>query len=260
MDRRFRMLEGKAGIVFGVANKRSIAWSIAEAWHKAGARLALTYQGERLQRNVAELAESFGSNAPLYPCDVTRDEEIQNVFRSLTRDFGKIHLVLHSVAFAPKEALEGRFVDTTREAFGVAHDVSAYSLVAISRAALPLMTEGGSMVTLTYYGSEKVIPRYNVMGVAKASLEAAVRYLAHDLGPHNIRVNAISAGPMNTLAARGIRGFGSMLKRHAEHAPLKRNVQPKELGSTGLYLGSDLSAGVTGEVIYVDCGYNVMGA
>ena len=253
------MLEGKVGVVFGVSNKRSIAWSIAEAWHKAGAQLALTYQGERLQRNVAELAESFGSNAPLYPCDVTKDEEIRNVFQSLTRDFGKIHLMLHSVAFAPKEALEGRFVDTTREAFGIAHDVSAYSLVAISRAALPLMTEGGSIVTMTYYGSEKVIPRYNVMGVAKASLEASVRYLAHDLGPLNIRVNAISAGPMNTLAARGIRGFGSMLKHHAQHAPLKRNVQPKELGSTGLYLGSDLSTGVTGEVIYVDCGYNVMG-
>ncbi len=162
------MLEGKVGIVFGVANKRSIAWSIADAWHQAGARLALTYQGERLQRNVTELAGRFGSDSPLYPCDVTRDEEIQNVFRCLRRDFGKIHLVLHSVAFAPKEALEGRFVDTTREAFGIAHDVSAYSLVAISRAALPLMTEGGSIATMTYYGSEKVVPHYNVMGVAKA--------------------------------------------------------------------------------------------
>ncbi len=253
------MLEGKVGIVFGVANKRSIAWSIAEAWHKAGARLALTYQGERLQRNVTDLAGRFGSDSPLYPCDVTKDEEIQNVFECLTRDFGKIHLVLHSVAFAPKEALEGRFVDTTRQAFRIAQDVSAYSLVAISRAALPLMTEGGSIVTMTYYGSEKVVPHYNVMGVAKASLEATVRYLAHDLGPHRIRVNAISAGPMNTLAARGIRGFGSMLKHHAEHAPLKRNVQPRELGNTGLYLGSDLSDGITGEVIYVDCGYNIMG-
>ncbi|MXZ33819.1 MAG: enoyl-ACP reductase [Acidobacteria bacterium] len=253
------MLEGKFGVVFGVANKRSIAWSIAEAWHQAGARLALTYQGERLQRNVTQLAARFGNEAPLYPCDVTRDDEIQNVFRCLTRDFGKIHLVLHSVAFAPREALEGRFVDTTRQAFATAQDVSAYSLVAIARAALPLMTEGGSIVTMTYYGSEKVVPHYNVMGVAKASLEASVRYLAHDLGPHNIRVNAISAGPMNTLAARGIRGLGSMLKHHAEQAPLKRNVQPGELGNTGLYLGSDLSAGVTGEVLYVDCGYNIMG-
>jgi enoyl-[acyl-carrier protein] reductase I len=253
------MLEGKFGVVFGVANKRSIAWSIAEAWHKAGARLALTYQGERLQRNVTQLAARFGNEAPLYPCDVTRDEEIQNVFRCLTRDFGKIDLVLHSVAFAPREALEGRFVDTTRQAFATAQDVSAYSLVAIARAALPLMTEGGSIVTMTYYGSEKVVPHYNVMGVAKASLEASVRYLAHDLGPHNVRVNAISAGPMNTLAARGIRGLGGMLKHHAEQAPLKRNVQPEELGNTGLYLGSDLSAGVTGEVLYVDCGYNIMG-
>lgn len=253
------MLEGKFGVVFGVANKRSIAWSIAEAWHKAGARLALTYQGERLQRNVTQLAARFGNEAPLYPCDVTRDEEIQNVFRCLTRDFGKIDLVLHSVAFAPREALEGRFVDTTRQAFATAQDVSAYSLVAIARAALPLMTEGGSIVTMTYYGSEKVVPHYNVMGVAKASLEASVRYLAHDLGPHNVRVNAISAGPMNTLAARGIRGLGGMLKHHAEQAPLKRNVQPGELGNTGLYLGSDLSAGVTGEVLYVDCGYNIMG-
>ena len=253
------MLEGKVGVVFGVANKRSIAWSIAEAWHQAGARLALTYQGERLQRNVTQLAARFGNEAPLYPCDVTRDDEIQNVFDCLNRDFGKIHLVLHSVAFAPREALEGRFVDTTREAFATAQDVSAYSLVAIARAALPLMTEGGSIVTMTYYGSEKVVPHYNVMGVAKASLEASVRYLAHDLGPHDIRVNAISAGPMNTLAARGIRGLGSMLKHHAEQAPLKRNVQPGELGNTGLYLGSDLSAGVTGEVLYVDCGYNIMG-
>ena len=253
------MLEGKFGVVFGVANKRSIAWSIAEAWHQAGARLALTYQGERLQRNVTQLAARFGSEAPLYPCDVTRDDEIQDVFHCLTRDFGKIHLVLHSVAFAPREALEGRFVDTTRQAFATAQDVSAYSLVAIARAALPLMTEGGSIVTMTYYGSEKVVPHYNVMGVAKASLEASVRYLAHDLGPQNVRVNAISAGPMNTLAARGIRGLGSMLKHHAEQAPLKRNVQPGELGNTGLYLGSDLSAGVTGEVLYVDCGYNIMG-
>ena len=253
------MLEGKFGVVFGVANKRSIAWSIAEAWHKAGARLALTYQGERLQRNVTQLAARFGNEAPLYPCDVTSEDEIQNVFRCLARDFGKIHLVLHSVAFAPREALEGRFVDTTRQAFATAQDVSAYSLVAIARSALPLMTEGGSIVTMTYYGSEKVVPHYNVMGVAKASLEASVRYLAHDLGPHDIRVNAISAGPMNTLAARGIRGLGSMLKHHAEQAPLKRNVQPGELGNTGLYLGSDLSAGVTGEVLYVDCGYNIMG-
>lgn len=253
------MLHGKFGVIFGVANKRSIAWSIAEAWHKAGVRLALTYQGERLRENVTELASSLGSDVSLYPCDVTKDLEIENVFQHLARDFGRIDLVLHSVAFAPREALEGYFVDTTREAFREAHDVSAYSLVAVSRAALPLMREGGSIVTMTYYGSEKVVPHYNVMGVAKASLEATVRYLAYDLGAHNIRVNAISAGPMKTLAARGIQGFSTMLKHHAENAPLKRNVNPKELGNTGLYLASDLSAGVTGEVIYVDCGYNIMG-
>jgi enoyl-[acyl-carrier protein] reductase I len=253
------VLKGKAGVVFGVANKRSIAWSIAQAWHEAGARLAFTYQGERLRENVEELVSTFGQEIPLFPCDVTRDEEIDSVFESLARTFGTLHLVLHSVAFAPREALEGRFINTSREAFGIAHDVSAYSLIGLTRAAQPLMKEGGSVVAMTYYGAEKVIPHYNVMGVAKASLEATVRYLAHDLGTENIRVNAISAGPMNTLAARGIGGFTEMLKHHASHAPLKRNVLPKELGDTGLYLASDMSSGVTGEVIYVDCGYNIMG-
>jgi enoyl-[acyl-carrier protein] reductase I len=253
------MLKDKLGLVFGVANKRSIAWSIAQAWRQAGARLAFTYQGERLKENVEELAGTFGQDTPIYPCDVTRDEEILSVFENLRRDFGKLHLVLHSVAFAPREALEGRFINTSREAFRIAHDVSAYSLLGIVRAAQPLMTEGGSIIAMTYYGAEKVVPHYNVMGVAKASLEATVRYLAHDLGPDKIRVNAISAGPMNTLAARGISGFGEMLKHHADHAPLKRNVLPKELGDTGLYLASDMSSGVTGEVIYVDCGYNIMG-
>jgi len=253
------MLKDKLGVVLGVANKRSIAWSIAQAWHQAGARLAFTYQGERLRENVEELAGTFGPETLLYPCDVTRDEDIHSVFESLKRDFGKLHLALHSVAFAPREALEGRFLNTSREAFAIAHDVSAYSLIALARAAQPLMKEGGSIVAMTYYGAEKVVPHYNVMGVAKASLEATVRYLAHDLGPEAIRVNAISAGPMNTLAARGIGGFTEMLKHHAAHAPLKRNVLPKELGDTGLYLASDLSSGVTGEVLYVDCGYNIMG-
>ncbi|PYV45250.1 MAG: NADH-specific enoyl-ACP reductase [Acidobacteria bacterium] len=253
------MLKDKLGLVFGVANKRSIAWSIAQAWHQAGARLAFTYQGERLKANVEELVGTFGQDTPIYPCDVTRDEEILSVFENLKRDFGKLHLVLHSIAFAPREALEGRFVNTSREAFRIAHDVSAYSLLGIARAAQPLMTDGGSIVAMTYYGAEKVVPHYNVMGVAKASLEATVRYLAHDLGPDKIRVNAISAGPVNTLAARGISGFGEMLKYHADHAPLKRNVLPKELGDTGLYLASDMSSAVTGEVIYVDCGYNIMG-
>jgi len=253
------MLQNKFGVVFGVANKRSIAWSIAQAWHHAGARLAFTYQGERVKANVEEVAASFGSNCPTYPCDVTRDEEIQRVFDQLKIDFGQLHLVLHSVAFAPKEALEGRFINTSREAFRTAQDISAYSLLGISRAALPLMNEGGSILTLSYYGAEKVVPHYNVMGVAKASLEATVRYLAYDLGPQNVRVNALSAGPVNTLAARGIAGFAEMLKYHAEHAPLKRNVSGKEIGDTGVFLASEMSSGITGEVIYVDCGYNIMG-
>lgn len=253
------MLKDKVSIVFGVANKRSIAWSVAQAWHQAGARLAFTYQSERLKENVEELAKTLGCDCARYPCDVTRDEDIQSVFDQAARDFGKVHLILHSVAFAPREALEGRFVNTSREAFRIALDISAYSLVGIARAAMPLMTEGGSILTLSYYGAEKVVPHYNVMGVAKAALEATVRYLAHDLGPQGIRVNAISAGPVNTLAARGIGGFGDMLKHHAERSPLRRNVQPRELGGTGLYLASDMASGVTGEVLYVDCGYNIMG-
>ncbi|MEW5975547.1 MAG: enoyl-ACP reductase [Acidobacteriota bacterium] len=253
------MLKDKFGLVLGVANRRSIAWSIAQAWHQSGAKLAFTYQGERLRENVEELASAFGESTPCYACDVTRDEDIQTVVESLTRDFGKLHLILHSVAFAPREALEGQFIQTSREAFRIAHDVSSYSLLGVTRAALPLMTEGGSVVTLSYYGAEKVVPHYNVMGVAKASLEAVVRYLAYDLGSLGIRVNAISAGPMSTLAARGISGFTDMLKHHAGHAPLKRNVTSKELGDTGLFLASEMSAGITGEVLYVDCGYNIMG-
>ncbi len=253
------LLEGKTGIVFGVANKRSIAWAIAQAWHAAGARLAFTYQGERLKENVEELAAAFGKDTPLYPCDVTRDEEIARVFDHAAKDLGRLDLLLHSVAFAPKEALEGDFVNTSREAFRIAHDVSAYSLVALARAAAPLMTNGGSIITMTYYGSVKVIPHYNVMGVAKASLEACVRYLAYDLGPRKIRVNAISAGPVNTLAARGIAGFTSMLKHYEQHAPLRRNLEPSELGTTGLFLASDMSSAITGQVLYADCGYQVMG-
>src|SRR5258705_4289135 len=252
-------LAGKLGIVFGVANKRSIAWAIAQAWHKAGAKLAFTYQGERLKENVEELAGTFGADTLILPCDVTRDQDIANVFSTAAEKFGKLHLLLHSVAFAPKEALEGEFVNTSREAFRVAHDVSAYSLVALARAAAPLMTDGGSIVAMTYYGAEKVVPHYNVMGVAKAALECTVRYLAQDLGRKKIRVNAISAGPIKTLAARGISGLGDMLKSHAERAPLQRNVDVNEVGSTGVFLASDASSGITGEVIHVDCGYNIMG-
>jgi len=252
-------LAGKLGIVFGVANKRSIAWAIAQAWHKAGAKLAFTYQGERLKENVEELAGTFGAETLILPCDVTRDEEIASVFKTVGEKFGKLHLLLHSVAFAPKEALEGEFVNTSREAFRVAHDVSAYSLVALARAAAPLMTDGGSVISMTYYGAEKVMPHYNVMGVAKAALEASTRYLAYDLGPKKIRVNCISAGPMNTLAARGISGFTDILKHYETHAPLKRNVLPEELGAAGLFLASDGAAAITGQVIYVDSGYQIMG-
>ena len=253
------LLAGKIGLVAGVANKRSIAWAIAQAWHKAGATLAFTYQGERLKENVEELAGAFGPDTLILPCDVSRDEDISAVFSKLKDRFGKLHLLLHSVAFAPKESLEGIFVNTTREAFRVAHDVSAYSLVVLSREAAPLMTEGGSIVAMTYYGAEKVVPHYNVMGVAKAALEASTRYLAYDLGPKKIRVNCISAGPVNTLAARGISGFSEVLKKYEAHAPLKRNVLPDELGSTGTFLASDGAAAITGQVIYVDCGYQIMG-
>ncbi len=253
------ILAGKQGIVFGVANKRSIAWAIARAWHQAGARLAFTYQGERLKENVQELTTTFGEDTLLLPCDVTKDDDIAAVFKTAGEKFGRLDLLLHSVAFAPKDALEGSFLDTSREAFRIAHDVSAYSLVALARAAAPLMPEGGSIVAMSYYGAEKVVPHYNVMGVAKAALEASTRYLAYDLGQKKIRVNCISAGPVNTLAARGISGFSQMLHHYEAHAPLKRNVTPEELGATGLFLASDGAAAITGQVLYVDCGYQIMG-
>src|ERR1043165_5828779 len=253
------LLSGKIGLVCGVANKRSIAWAIAQAWHKAGATLAFTYQGERLKENVEELAGTFGADTLILPCDVTNDDDIAGVFKTVGEKFGKLHLMLHSVAFAPKEALEGEFVNTSREAFRIAHDVSAYSLVALARGASPLMTDGGSIIAMSYYGAEKVVPHYNVMGVAKAALEASTRYLAYDLGPKGVRVNCISAGPVNTLAARGISGFTEMMKRYEEKAPLKRNVLPDELGATGVFLASDGAAAITGQVLYVDCGYEIMG-
>jgi enoyl-[acyl-carrier protein] reductase I len=253
------LLAGKIGVVFGVANKRSIAWAIAQAWKQAGATLAFTYQGERLKENVEELAGTFGADTLILPCDVTSDEQIDSVFAALRERHGKLHLLLHSVAFAPRAALEGTFLATSREAFRIAHDISAYSLVGLARAAEPLMTEGGSIVAMSYYGAEKVVPHYNVMGVAKASLEASTRYLAYDLGPKRIRVNCISAGPVNTLAARGIAGFNETLKHYEAHAPLKRNVIPEELGATGTFLASDGAAAITGQVLYVDGGYQIMG-
>ena len=253
------LLDGKLGIVFGVANKRSIAWAIARAWHREGARLAFTYQGDRLKANVEELAGTFGPDTLILPCDVTSDEQIRSVFAAVKEKFGRLDLLLHAVAFAPREALEGDFLTTSREAFRIAHDVSAYSLIGLAREAAPLMTAGGSIVAMSYYGAEKVIPHYNVMGVAKAALEASTRYLAHSLGPRKIRVNCISAGPVNTLAARGISGFGAMLKHYQEHAPLKRSCEPSELGAMGTFLASDGAASITGQVLYVDGGYQIMG-
>jgi enoyl-[acyl-carrier protein] reductase I len=254
-----QVLAGKTGVVFGVANKRSIAWAIAKAWAAAGARLIFNYQGERLKQNVEELVGEFGERTPLFSCDVSSDEEISAFFEKVRGETDRLDLMLHSLAFAPKEALEGDFLSTTRDAFRTAHDISTYSLVALAREAAPLMANGGSIVAMTYYGSEKVVPHYNVMGVAKASLEASVRYLAYDLGPKKIRVNCISAGPVNTLAARGISGFTSMLKHYQDRAPLKRSCDPAELGATGVFLAGDGAAAITGQVIYVDGGYQIMG-
>jgi enoyl-[acyl-carrier protein] reductase I len=254
-----RPLEGKTGVVFGVANKRSIAWAIAQAWAAAGAKLIFNYQGERIKENVEDLISTFGSDVPLYPCDVAVDEEISDFFQRVKEHTNRIDLMLHSVAFAPREALEGDFLSTSRDAFLMAHNISAYSLVGLTREAVPFMTDGGSIIAMTYYGAEKVVPHYNVMGVAKASLEATTRYLAYDLGPKKIRVNCISAGPVQTLAARGISGFTAMLKHYQEHAPLKRSCDPAELGQTGVFLASDGAAAITGQVIYVDGGYQIMG-
>ena len=251
-------LEGRVAVVFGVANKRSIAWSIAQGLHQAGATLVVTYQNERLELEARDLIASL-PGAEGFMCDVSDDAAIDRLFAQLKERYGKLHVLVHSVAYAPAEELKGEFVATTREGFRVAHDVSVYSLVALARAAAPLMEDGGSIITMTYYGAERVVPRYNVMGVAKAALECSVRYLAYDLGKKKIRVNAISAGPIKTLAARGISGLGDMLKAHAERAPLQRNVDVNEVGATGVFLASDASSGITGEVIYVDCGYNIMG-
>lgn len=255
------LLEGRTGIIFGVANKRSIAWAIAQALSREGMRLAFTYQGDRLKETVGELATSLGGTPLLLPCDVTADADIDAVFSAVGESFGKLDALVHSVAFAPREDLENEFVRTSREGFKLAHDISAYSLVALTRAALPLMEKsgGGSVLALTYLGAERAVEGYNVMGVAKASLEASVRYLAANLGPKNVRINAISAGPVNTLAARGIKGFNEMLRHHAEKAPLRRNVELEEIGNAGLFLVSGMSSGITGEVMYVDCGFNIVG-
>ena len=251
-------MQGKNAVVFGVANKRSIAWAIAQRLSEAGARLALTYQNERMKAEAHDLITSL-PGAEAFQCDVSSDQEIDAFYSQLGQRFGQLDVLVHSVAYAPAAEMHGDFLDTSREGFRIAHDVSVYSLIAVTRAAAPLMTAGGSVITLTYFGAEKVVPGYNVMGVAKAALECTVRYLANNLGPKNIRVNAISAGPIKTLAARGVGDFSQMLKNHAEHAPLKRNVEPREVGDMALFLASGLGSGVTGETIYVDCGYNIMG-
>jgi enoyl-[acyl-carrier protein] reductase I len=251
-------LKGKVAVVFGLANKRSIAWGIAQRLSEAGATLAICYQNERLQREADALIPEL-KDAKAYQCDVSSDAEIDALFARLKQTYGTLHVIVHAVAFAPPDAIKSDFVLTTREDFRIAHDVSVYSLIAVSRAAAPLMTEGGSILTLTYYGSTKVFPNYNVMGVAKAALEATVRYLAASLGARNIRVNAISAGPIKTLAARGIGDFSKILNAVEERAPLHRNVDQLEVGGAALFLSSDLASAITGEITYVDCGYNITG-
>jgi enoyl-[acyl-carrier protein] reductase I len=252
------MLENKVGMIFGVANKRSIAWACAEACLNQGARIAFTYQGERLKENVEKLTRDMPDTL-VVPCDVTNQQEVDAAFAAVGEKYGKLDFLVHSIAFAPREALEGEFLTTTREAFLTALEISAFSLTQVSLAALPLMKDGGSIVTMSYYGAEKVVLNYNVMGVAKAALESSTRYLAADLGRHNIRVNAISAGPINTLSARGVKNMSSLLGYVGEKSPLKRNVEAREVGNTALFLVSDLASGITGETIYVDCGYNIMG-
>jgi len=254
-----QLLQGKRGLIFGVANRRSIAWEIAQALARSGARLAFAYQGERMRDKVGSLVKELPGPPPLYPCDVTREEEISGVFQGVREDLGGLDILIHSIAFAPREDLERDFLQTSRKGYLLAQEISAFSLAAVSREAAKLMTGGGSIITLTYLGGERVIPRYNVMGVAKAALESSVRYLAHDLGARNIRVNGISAGPINTLAARGIAGFSDIFDIVSGRAPLRRNVEAAEVANTALFLASDLSSGITGEVIFVDCGYHIMG-
>jgi enoyl-[acyl-carrier protein] reductase I len=251
-------LAGKTAVVFGLANKRSIAWGIAQKLHAAGATLAICYQNERMKSEAEDLINELPGAAG-FQCDVSSDQEIETLFGQLKDKYTKVDILVYAVAYAPAEDLKGAFINTSREGFRIAHDVSVYSLIAVSRAAAPLMTEGGSIMTLSYYAAEKVVPNYNVMALAKASLESCVRYLASDLGQKNIRVNAISAGPIKTLAARGIGALGDMLKAAADRAPLKRNVDQLEVGGAALFLASDLASAITGETLYVDCGYNVMG-
>lgn len=253
------LLEGKTGLVLGVANKHSIAWAIAESAKREGARLCFAYQNERLRENVEKLVEGMGG-APLFPCEVGSDEEIELLMKGVGEAVGSLDFLVHSVAYAPREELSGEFLTTSRQGFATALDISAYSLVAVARAALPLMKEGGSILTLTYLGADRVIPRYNVMGVAKAALEASVRYLANDLGPRGIRVNAISAGPIRTLAARGVSGISRMVDFHRQVAPLRKATEQADVGDASVFLLSSLSRGITGETLFVDDGYHILGS
>ena len=258
MDDSGRLMAGKKGLVMGVANDRSLAWGIARALSKHGAELAFTYQGEALSKRVIPLADSVGSDFVL-PCDVTDAARLDNVFAAIKEKWGALDFVVHAIAYSDRTQLKGRYVDTTTDNFAMTMDVSCYSFTAVCRHAEPLMTSGGSLLTLTYYGAEKVVPHYNVMGVAKAALEASVRYLAVDLGAKNIRVNAISAGPVKTLAASGIGDFRYILKWNEYNSPLKRNVTIDEVGGGALFLLSDLGRAVTGEIHHIDCGYHVVG-
>lgn len=252
------ILQGKKAVIFGVANEKSIAWAVAEAFKREGAELAFTYANETVAKRVIPLAESIGSTLVL-PCDVRSDDEIRDTFGKIGSAWGGIDCLVHSIAFANREELKGSFLNTSREGFSMALDISAYSLIALVKEAMPLMKEGGSVMTMTYYGGQKVFPNYNVMGVAKAALEMSVRYLAETVGQDGIRVNAISAGPLKTLASAGVGGFNQIAGHVAEKAPLRRNITQDEVAGAALYLASDLSRGVTGEVHFVDCGYNIIG-
>ena len=253
------IMKGKKGVILGIANKKSIAYGIAKACQEQGAEIAITFLNERFEQKLTPIAEDLACGARLYPCDVSKPEEIKALKKALEKDMGQIDFIVHSIAFAPKEGLSGRFYDISKEAFDVAMDISVYSLIEIVRELKPILSDSSSVLTLSYYGGVKYIPNYNLMGVAKAALEMTTKYLAEDLGRDGIRVNAISAGPIKTLAAAGIGEFGFMLKWNKAHAPLKENVTINQVGNSGMYLLSDLSSGVTGEVHYVDAGYNIMG-
>lgn len=253
-------LEGRTYVVMGVANKRSIAWGIARSLSNAGARLIFTYAGERLERNVRSLVETLErDDSIILPCDITDDNEIKDTFTKIKEEVGVIHGLAHCIAFANTDELKGEYLNTTRDGFLLAHNISSYSLTAVAKEARSLMTEGGSIITMTYLGGERVLPNYNVMGVAKASLDASVKYLANDLGKDNIRVNAISAGPIRTLAAKGVSDFNSILRQIEENAPLRRTTTQEEVGDTAVFLMSDMSRGITGEILHVDSGYHILG-